>query len=298
MKKGCFPIVVIASCIWAWPTCGQELIFQDGFESANTLAWSSRSGESLLPAEVFRMSDLDLRDPHVFINLGIPFGCRDFTDQDLPLLPGTAFNGQLQTAITTDGDADNLLDSSFLLQFRPYDSVAVDFRLDLANGLCSAPMIGTSCAPDPAVVPQTVTYDFLAAGTCLEPLAGTTHGPYTPEIATPLVPCFVSAARDVAFVLNGLSLPLKDVQLAATPSGAPPTTMADGLLRGFLTQALADAILLPADLPIVGGQPLSILLPGGAGNCAAHDDRETHESELGWWFYLNFPTARVIWTGL
>ncbi len=129
-------------------------LFADGFESGNTLAWSASAGEpALLPAEVFRLSDLDLRDPHLYVNPG--FGCFDFTDQDLPLTTGTAFNGQLQAAITGDSEPDGLLDSSFLLEFRPFDEAAAALRLDIGGGLCTAPMAGTSCAPDPASLPQT-----------------------------------------------------------------------------------------------------------------------------------------------
>ncbi len=53
------------------------------------------------------------------------------------------------------------------------------------------------------------------------------------------------------------------------------TGFATGLMRGFLSEAEAATVLLPATLPIVGGQPITVLLPGGAGNCAAHDDRDT-----------------------
>ena len=51
------------------------------------------------------------------------------------------------------------------------------------------------------------------------------------------------------------------------------------------------------DLPIVGGQPITVLLPGGAGNCAAHDDRDIANGVSGWWFYFNFPGDAVLWTG-
>lgn len=137
------------------PVAGQlTSVFADGFESGNTLAWSASVGEPALPpAEVFRLSDLDLRDPHLFVSPG--FGCFDFTDQDVPLFPGSAFNNQLQATITGDSEPDGLLDSSFLLEFRPFDEVAMALRLDIGPGLCSAPVAGTSCAPDPSAVAQT-----------------------------------------------------------------------------------------------------------------------------------------------
>lgn len=61
--------------------------------------------------------------------------------------------------------------------------------------------------------------------------------------------------------------------------------------------AAALLILLPADLPVVGGQPLSILLPGGTGNCAGHDDCDLFEGVTGWWFYFEYVAEPVPWTG-
>lgn len=272
-------------------------IFADGFESGNTLAWSASVGEPALPpADVFRMSDLDLRDPHVYIDL--PFiGCFDFTDQPLPLGLGPSFNQQLAAAITEDSEPDGFLDASLLLEFRPFDELASALRLDFGSGLCTAPMAGTSCAPDPASVPQTTTYDGVAAGNCLTPVAGTIYPPYTPEIASPTAPCFVSAARRVVFNLNGVGLPLSELELAGEWTAIPVARFVNGLMRGFLSEADAATVLLPPALPIVGGQPISVLLPGGSGNCAAHDDRDVQNGVSGWWFYFNFPADAVLWTG-
>ena len=78
--------------------------------------------------------------------------------------------------------------------------------------------------------------------------------------------------------------------------------MVNGLLRGFITEADANATIIPATFPLVGGHPLSLLLPGGDPpgadrNCAGFDDRDTYQGVRGWWFYLNFPAVRVPWTG-
>lgn len=271
-------------------------IFSDGFESGNTLAWSASVGEpALIPPDVYRMSDLDLREPHLYVSPGL--GCFDFTDQDLPLTTNTAFNPQIQAAITGDAEPDGTLDASYLLQFRPLLELANDLRLDFAGGLCSAPMAGTTCAPDPASVPQTSLYDGLASGTCLEALAGTTYGPYSPEVGGVSAPCFVSAPRGVVFDLNGVSLPLSSVQIAGGWSAVPIAGFSSGLMRGFLSESDAAQVLLPASLPIVGGQPITVLLPGGAGNCSTHDDRDTVGGVSGWWFYLNFVADAVPWTG-
>lgn len=271
-------------------------IFVDGFESGNTLAWSVVvGGAPLVSPDPFRLSDLDLRDPHVFVTLPI-FGCTDFTDQDLPLGLGPSLNNQIETSITTDSDGDLLLDASFLLLFRPFATNAVALRVDSGGGNCLAPQASTTCAAVPGAPPTTGAYDTQSSGLCLDTVPGTTSG-YSPGITAPNGPCFVTVARSATLDLGGLSIPLIDLQLAASFGSDPVNSLGNGLMRGFLTEQAADAILLPADLPVVGGQSLSILLPGGTGNCAGHDARDTHNSEIGWFFYLNFPADRVPYSG-
>lgn len=280
----------------AAPGMAQQ-IFVDGFESGNTLGWSATVGDpTLTPPDPFRLSDLDLRDPHVFVDLPI-FGCTDFTDQDLPLGLGPSLNSQIATAITTDGDGDNLLDASFLLLFRPFATTATQVRVDSGAGSCTAPLAGTSCAAIAGAPPATTRYSTQTSGLCLDVEPGTTSG-YTPGVGAPNFPCLATEPRSGTIDLGAIAIPLVDLQLGAAFGGAPVDLLSNGLMRGFLTEAAADALLLPADLPLVGGQPLSILLPGGAGNCASHDARDTHNGEPGWWFYLNFPADRVPYTGL
>lgn len=293
------PALVAAFALFALVEAGraQEPIFSDDFESGNLFRWSVRAGAPLVPAELFRAADLDLRDPHVYLNLGFPLGCFDFTDQDLPLSPGSAFNAQIEASLTTDGDGDGLLDAALLFAFRPFDGAAAGLRLDVQGGLCTAPAAGTSCAPDPQATPQTTTYDGVASGICLAPLAGTTYDPYAPEAPQPLAPGFASQPRTMTLALAGLPVPLRGVRVGAAFVGAPVDRFEPGLLIGFLAESDADQIPLPPDLPLVGGQPLSILLPGGGGNCAAHDDRDSFEGAAGWWFYFEFPADATPWTG-
>lgn len=280
----------------ALPMRAQLPISSDDFESANTLAWDVRVGITLLPAESFRHNLLALRDPHVFVDLPI-FGCFDFTDTDLPLGAGPSLNSQIATAIATDGDGDGFLDLSTLLLFRPYDGAALGVRVDTGPGACTAPPAPLSCDLDGVNVPQTIPYDALAAGSCLAPDAGTTSG-YTPAVPEPTGPCFVTASRDALVDFAGVPVLLRSLQLAASQVGSPaPTGFLGGLQRGFLSEADADLILLPATVPIVGGQPISILFPGGTGNCAAGDDRDTVTGESGWWFYFEFESDEVTYVG-
>lgn len=297
MKKHAVWVAVLAwSCFHPASPLLAQPIFVDGFESANTLAWSASSGDPTLVApDPFRFSDLDLRDPHVFLDLPI-FGCFDFTDQDLPLGLGESLNGQIEASIAGDADGDNQLDASFLLLFRPFSNSANNVRFDSGGGNCTVPMASTACSAVAGAPPVSGSYDAQAAGLCLDTLPGTTSG-YTPGIAAPNGPCFVSASRSGVLDLGGLEVPLADLQVAAAFGAAPVDTLSSGLMRGFLSEAAADAILLPADLPVVGGQPLSILLPGGQGNCASHDARDTHNAESGWFFYLSYGAARVPYSG-
>lgn len=273
---------------------GGTEIFFGGFESGNTLGWTDRQ-PPLIPPDVFRAADLDLRDPHVFLN--VPgFGCQDFTDDPAGggLVP--SFNSQLAAAVTTDGDGDLLLDLSVLLGFRPLDVAAVGGRLDRGLGDCTAPLAGTICDWRLPPIPITAVYDGLAAGTCLAPHPGTTGG-YLPAPAEPVAPCFTSSPQQVILELLGTALELVDSQAGGEFTGPPLPSIENGLLLGFLSEATADTILLPADIPIVGGQPISILLPGGTGNCAAGDDRDLHQGESGWWFYLDYRAEPVPFVG-
>jgi hypothetical protein len=67
---------------------------------------------------------------------------------------------------------------------------------------------------------------------------------------------------------------------------------------GFLREDVANAILIPASYPVIGGTPISKYLPGGTGGCAGHSDKDEHLGQPGWWFYLNFTAENVPWTGL
>ena len=268
-------------------------IFSDDFETGDVSRWSLSVGY-LPPADPFRFADLDLRDPHTFVtvDIGIPF-CVDATDENGF---GASVNGNIQTAITTDGDGDLLLDLSVLLLFRPLDPLAEGLRLDLAQGRCSTPIELTSCDPEPLVEPVVTTYDGLDVGTCLTTLPGTTSG-YSPGIAEPTAPCFITAPQTLTVDFLGIPLELTDAQIAGTWTGMPEDTVESGLLFGFLAEADADAILIPAEIPLVGGLPLSALFPGGTGNCAAGDDRDIHQEVTGWWLYFNYRADAVPYGG-
>lgn len=234
----------------------------------------------------FRFSDLDLRDPHVFVDF---LGCRDITDT--PLV-GFSVNGELQAQIQTDDDGNGFLDASYLVEFLPLDQAQPENLMDFGTTECTAPLASTTCAP---VQSSAVAGDaglFGSGVTCLAAIAGTTR-PYTPAITESASPCFVSPNGTLQLDIGGIPVTLQDVQLAATFNAQPATALGSGLLRGFISEADANNTILPPSLPLVGGQPLSALLPGGMGNCAPHNDKDIHNGVMGWWFYLNFTAPRV-----
>ncbi len=258
----------------------------------NTDACSNTCTITTVTPTAFRMNDLDLRNPHTFVNF---IGCRDVTDT--PLV-GFSVNGELQTNIQLDGDspADGLLDLSIATVFRPLNQAGATNPLEIHFPSCTAPIGTTTCRRMPAsaaMIPTTATN--MATGMCLTPLAGTQGTPYTPAITSPTGPCYVAGPVTVTISLAGIPITLRDTRIAATYVGNPATTTTNGLLMGFISEADANATILPASLPLVGGQPLSSLLPGGMGNCSSRDDRDMNGTVRGWWFYLNFTAPRVTW---
>jgi cysteine-rich repeat protein len=240
-------------------------------------------------ATAFRLSDLDLRDPHVFVNF---IGCRDVTDTQLA---GFSVNNSLQTSITTDGsDPDTLLDLSIVLVFRPLGQSSATSPVEIHFADCTSPMSTTTCTTG---MGQTIkaTATNMTGGQCLAALAGTTH-PYTPAITNATAPCFVTNPVTVTINLGGIPITLNDARLAATYVGSPATSLTNGLLMGFISQTDAENTIIPTTFPLVGGMPLSSLLAGGMNACPTYSDMDTDNGVAGWWFYLNYPATKVPWT--
>jgi len=142
-------------------------------------------------------------------------------------------------------------------------------------------------------MPAELTYDAQQMGFCLETIPGTLGG-YTPGISEPSAPCFSTRPMDLNLDINGVVLPLVDARVGAIWDSMPVDGLLEGLLLGFVRETDAAQVILPADLPLVGGQPLTVLLPGGAGSCVPPPgDLDMHEGESGWWFYFQFSAGLV-----
>jgi hypothetical protein len=255
---------------------------------------------TLVPADAFRIDSLALRDPHIYVNF---LGCHDGTNPP-GVLGVFSANGEIDTQITTDGDLDGNLDLSLLALFRPLaQPPSAGGTVDIAIGECTTPLGSEVCSPDPdAGSPSGTTFTNQASGTCLTPLAGTTGinnlTPYAPAISTSAAPCFSTTPATVAFPLGLFTIPLQDVRASASYVGDPAAQITDGLLVGFLSEADANNVLLPADLPVIGGQPLTVLLPNGVGACPGHTAKDLGPGgQPGWYFYFNFTAHAVTWTG-
>jgi hypothetical protein len=235
----------------------------------------------------FRFTALTLKDPHTYVRFVF---CIDVTN---PNISGFSVNGELATALTSDGDGDGLLDLSPVDLFRPLAQGQPTSPLEVHFADCAVgPPV--TCSPG-AEPPIESTARNQAAGTCLGILPGTVR-PYSPAVTATTAPCFVSDEETLTIELSGIPITLRDTRIAATYVGNPATGLVNGLLRGFISEADADATILPSSLPIVGGQPLSRLLPGGSGNCASHNDKDMHGGVPGWWFYLNYSATATPWT--
>src|SRR5262249_315890 len=140
---------------------------------------------------------------------------------------------------------------------------------------CTSPMATTSCAPGAGGVTASTTATNMSGGQCLSAIAGTTH-PYTPAITNTTAPCFVTnTVPAVTINLGGIPVTLRDARIAGTYVGNPATSLANGLLVGFISETDANATIIPTSFPLVGGQPLSKLLAGGTGACPTYSDKDT-----------------------
>jgi hypothetical protein len=238
-----------------------------------------------LPA--FRVTDIDLRDPHVYANVQY-LGATDVTDGFF----GNSLNDQLAKRLSSDEDGDGYLDFSPVTVFDPLDPKAPTTPMEIDIGARCTAKEPVVCKPNE---PEPTTGTNSSSATCLDVLPGTTYGPYTPEVTASTAPCFSTEETDLTFDLAGIPLSLEDVRVAATYVGDPVTAGKNGLIRGFISETTADATIIPSNVPLAGGKPLSSVLPGGKDCPAAHDDRDEHEGVTGWWFYFNLSATKTTW---
>lgn len=265
-------VLLGSACLVTANSQSLEFVFADSLES--------------VPVTVYRNTQLALRDPHVFVNVPV-FGCVDFTDTPIPVV-NVSFNGTIADMLTMDTNADDVLDLSILQGFDRANTDGIGQMVTAINGSCAAPFPPTSCLLE-SLIAESIATTNIETGLCLEAVVGTTTG-YTPPVPIIQDACFVATPTDTEAMLGGVILPLLQSQFAF---GWMTNQLTPGLNLGFLREIDADNTLLPDTLPIIGGQPLSSILPGGQGSCAPGDDRDVLNAETGWWFYLETMAEEV-----
>jgi hypothetical protein len=243
------------------------------------------------PPIALRISHMEVRDPHIFSDA---FFCSDIT---------ALANALLDQSLTQDKGppTDGSLDINILPVFSPLapDQATTGFALDLGAS-CTVPMASTACTSTGAQIAGS-TANNQATGTCLAPLAGTTFSGYTPAISNSTGPCFASNTVDTVDVsLGTVTIHMTNAQIAGTYTGSP-TSLSNGLLRGFVSIDQARATLFPASLPLVGGKTLAQLLSGGDTICTrpgGGSDLDTGPDGVtkGWYFYINYSAVQVPYT--
>ena len=233
------------------------------------------------PPAAFRITQLAMRDPHLYLD-GFNNSCNDssmFAD------------GAIQRPIDHDDNNDGYFDDSQVIVLRPLAQgdgamtpVSVYF-----GAQCTAN--ATTCMPG-TLAPGNDTATSAATGTCLTTLAGTTK-PYNPAVTPATGPCFSTGAINMTATIFGTQVPLQQVQVGATYTGSPATGMMNGVIRGFVTEADAEA----SDISLgIFTAKLARLLPGGQNNCANFSDMDMLGTTRGWWIYFNFTATSVPWT--
>jgi hypothetical protein len=233
-----------------------------------------------LPPAAFRITELELRDPHPYLP-GIG-GCNDSI---------TFSNGSIQRPIDHDDNNDGYFDDSQVIVFRPLAQGDAETTPASVYFGAQCTTSSTTCTPG-ALAAGSDTATSAAAGTCLATIAGTTK-PYSPAVTAATGPCFSTGGITMTATIFGANVPLQQVQVGATYVGSPATGMMNGVLRAFLTKSDAEATSI--SLGIITAR-LASFLPGGQNNCASFSDMDMLGMTPGWWIYFNFTAESVPWT--
>jgi hypothetical protein len=273
---------------------------EDTVDTVDTVDPDTSTGE---PAGdvAFRFTSLFVRDPHLFLGGTLAvLECQDGTDDPITTLIGEqeSVNAQFNAAIGQDGpdNPDGSLDLSLVLVFRPLSQAdGASGSVDFANGNCLVPADNTICSLLGGTELYPTMYAGMTSGVCQEPVASdlSPEG-YAPSPGTTNGPCFNAGPSNVVIQTSFAALPLDNATIAAQYSGDPADGLVEGTIRGFITVANAEAIMLPSPInAAVQGGTLAGTLPGHPDCCAGHSDLD--EGDTGWWFYADFTAEVVPW---
>lgn len=267
-------------------------------EECDTPGEGSCDTDCRIVRTAYRVTSISIQDPHIFWDLG---------NGNCPDLTSVVNTMTIPDAIVQDQDGDGFADLTWLHVFIPLDQAGATNRYELVYAQClpSADPADTQCVADPLTERVASTANNMTSGSCLDVLPDTTTTGYATPPTTPSAPCFVTDALNIDLELGDLIVPLESGYISAEYDGDPATGLINGLLRGFVSEATAEATVLPMSIPILGGKKLSEILAGGIapGSCnvttnpvvAIGDDRDLGPdgTTMGWYFYVNFTAAPV-----
>ena len=260
-------------------------------DEGGATATCSATCQAIVELDGFRVNAARVIDPHIFVNVPI-FGCNDVTnDGILGQLPG-GVNGMLSDSLVEVENGKHTFSIGMTASpLQTTDGAVSAATLEFPDCFAS-PM---ACVRDltKQVIEADITYQV--AGACLPPNLPGRRASYT-GLNNPTGNCFISDPQTVIIEIAEIPITLTDARMTAKVTGSGDTrTLTDGVLFGFFSRADADQALLPADLTLVGGNPISDLLRGGGGcgSSTSASDLDTYEGVEGWWFYLNFTAAEV-----
>lgn len=220
----------------------------------------------------FRLTELSLRDPHLFI-LEL-----DITDKRTA---GVSVNGLLHDGLHKDEDGDGNIDVAIVATLHPELWEQGVGTIDWVDGQCpfSDP---NRCRVHPEPDIQT-SWDVMARmdGDCSLVAEGSLSN-YEPSLVIPQAPCFIATHdQDVSISLVDVRVDMTHVRLSARFDPDNPTVIEDGLLAGFVERTAAA--LLPPELALLFAPSIqSMVLQEDL------DQASSPSGADGFWLYLNF----------
>ncbi len=236
------------------------------------------------PLIASRVNSIEIKDPHIFAFL-FNAVCLDVTAE---------VNDELNQRIANDEDNNGTLDVNLVTQFstdQPGYITSRPLQANLYDASCPEPLFSGACSVS-TVQATNLDTSPNQVDQCLAVEQGSTSG-YVPAVVVTSAPCYVTEPANVTLEFSGIEIPLTAYQQASRYPGA--LILDQGLHKGFISEATAEATMIPPDVPQIGGQTLAQLLPGGLDNCAVTDDRDVGPDGVtsGWWFYFNSESDLV-----